>query len=69
MLNGWTIWQLSKIREKEILKEVEGNRLLHQSRYNRKTLNRYFRGFLDTLGRIFVYWGQYLQNRYGETVR
>ena len=69
MLNGWTIWQLSKIREQEILKEVERNRLLHQSRHNKSKLNRNYRVLLNMVGRIFVYWGQSLQNRYGETVR
>ena len=69
MLNGWTIWQLSKIREKEILKEAESIRLLHQSRNNSKILNRNFRRLLNTVGRIFVYLGQYLQSRYGESTR
>ena len=69
MLNGWTIWQLSKIKEKEILKEAERIHLLHQSRNNSKILDRNFRRLLNAAGRIFVSWGQYLQSRYGKSTR
>ncbi len=54
MLNAWTVYQLSKIREKEILKEIEKNCLLRQSHCSRKTHKKGFRAFLNILGKILV---------------
>lgn len=56
MLNAWTICQLSKIREKEILKEIEKNCLLRQSHHNWKRHKKGFRALLNVLGKILVSW-------------
>jgi len=65
MANSWTIWQLSKMRQKEILKEAERSRLLSQGGSNRGKSYLDFSTLLNKLGRLLVSWGFFLKKRYG----
>ncbi len=56
MTNGWAIWQLSKMKQKKILKESEIFRLSQKSSSNRRAPYRALSALLNKLDRLLVRW-------------
>ena len=69
MMNWWVIQQLSEIRQKEILKEVERFRQLRLYQTNRRKPKRRFHALLASLGKLLVRYGSFLEERYGAASR
>lgn len=69
MMNWWVIQQLSEIRQKEILKDVERFRQLRLYETNRKKPKLRFHGLLGNLGKLLVCCGSFLEERYGAASR
>jgi hypothetical protein len=57
MQNGWIIWQLSKIKQDELLKQAEMFRLLQQSGSSRRAPNPRFCSLISRLWKRLVSWG------------
>jgi hypothetical protein len=65
MMNWWVIQQLSEIRQKEILKDVERCRQLRPYETNKKKPKLRFHALLGNLGKLLVCCGSFLEERYG----
>ncbi len=65
MGNWWVIYQLSKMKQAEILKQAGTFYPAEESGPNRREACRGFRAFLNRLGESLVIWGLFLQKRYG----
>lgn len=60
-MHWWTIQQLSRMREEELLKEAERVRLIRKSRSERRKLSSGYCALLNKLGKLLVFWGSHLQ--------
>jgi len=69
MQHWWTIWQLSKMKQKEILREAEKLRSQEQVARHQKEPSRGFSNFLISLGRSLISWGLFPQERHGASYR
>jgi hypothetical protein len=67
MDNWWIIWQLAKIKNEQLLKEAEMQRLARMVQLKSKRSFNGFRFLLNKLGKILIRWGSFLQKRYNET--
>ena len=69
MMNWWVIRQLSEIRQKEILRDVERFRQLRLCETNGKKPKRRLHALLANLGKLLVRYGSFLEERYGAASR
>ena len=69
MMNWWVIRQLSEIRQKEILKDVERFRQLRLYETNRRKPKLRLYALLGNLGKLLVCCGSFLEERYGAASR
>ncbi len=69
MQNWWTIWQLGKMKQREIIKEAELRRLAEQGGSNRRETDSGFCAVLGRLGNLLVCVGLFLQTRYRATAK
>lgn len=66
MDNWWIIWQLAKMKNEQILKEAEMERLVRMAQPKSKRSFNGFRFLLNKLGKILIRWGSFLQKLYNE---
>jgi hypothetical protein len=62
MESWWLMWDLSRIKEKEMIEEAEWDRL---RRRKSPRLPGFIAALLGSLGRLLTGWGCHLQMRYG----
>lgn len=67
MDNWWIIWELAKMKNEQLLKEAEMERLVRMVQPKSKISFNGFRFLLNKLGKILIRWGSFLQKRYNET--
>lgn len=67
MENWWNIWQLAKMKNEQLLKEAEMERLVRMIQPKSKRSFNGFHFLLNKLGKILIRWGSLLQKRYNET--
>jgi hypothetical protein len=67
MDNWWTIWQLAKMKNEQLLKEAEMERLVRMVQPKPKRSFNGFHFLLNKLEKILIRWGSFLQKRYNET--
>jgi hypothetical protein len=67
MDNWLIIWELVKMKNEQLLKEAEMERLVRMVQPKSKRLFNGFRLLLNELGKILIRWGSFLQKRYTET--
>lgn len=69
MQNWWTIYYISRIKEREILQRAEMYHLLERCQCDRGKPHFDYSGFLNRLGKMLVSWGLFLQHRSGAAYR
>jgi hypothetical protein len=69
MQNWWTIQELGRMKQVEILKEAEIYRIVEEAQSKRLKSHEFLCYFLKKLGKLLVNWGSFLQERYGATVQ
>jgi len=67
MDNWWIIWELAKMKNEQLIKEAEMERLVRMVQPKSKRSFNGFRLLLNELGKILIRWGSFLQKRYTET--
>jgi hypothetical protein len=64
-MNWMAIWQISQMKQEELLKEAEEYRLSRVGKVKTKRSIKFLQTFMHNLGKILVGWGSSIQKRYG----
>ena len=67
MQNWWTVRELARMKQAEILREAERYRMVQKGQPNRLQFREFGCFLLKKLGRLLVNCGSSLQDRYGAT--
>ena len=61
--NDWMLWQLAQERQRDLLRQIERERLVRQAQLGRPQGHAFYH-LLDWTGRRLVRWGEHLQARH-----
>jgi hypothetical protein len=62
--NDWSLLQLAKERERDLVRELEHNRLVREAELHNRPHRHTMSHVLDWVGRQLVRWGERLQARH-----
>ncbi len=69
MQNWWTVRELGRMRQAEILKEAAIYRMVQQPQLKRQKFQGFLCLLLKRLGKVLVNWGSFLQKRSEATMQ